>query len=99
VRLPPLALDAITIEQFVRTRYSTPAVQKLVASWRIEPEAINRMVIDQFREMGIFSVPYGHDKLMLNHMLAILRHSPEIASAIKRSEIEDQRRMRTRHSG
>jgi hypothetical protein len=93
-----MALEKIPINHFVMQRYGHHSVQKIVETWRIEPGEIINKLIEHFREMGIYEVAYGHEKLMMNTMLVHLKHSPEIMRMVARMRQEELRRVRNRHA-
>lgn len=93
-----MALEKIPIHVFVANRYSSLAVQKIVEGWRIEPAEVIERLIEHFREMGVYEVPYGHEPMMIENMLIQLRHSPEILKMVQRMRSEELRRQRARHA-
>ena len=90
--------DAKPIVYFVAERYSTPAVQRIVDTWRIEPALVIQKLAEHFQEMGIYRVAAGHEKVLAEHMLQLLRHSPELQRMVSKAKQEDAKRQRSRHA-
>jgi hypothetical protein len=90
--------DQIPVLQFVTQMYSSRSVQKIVEFWRIEPAQVIEKITDHFREMGIYRVNDHHQRLLLIHMLHLLRHSPEIQRMAEKASFDEARRQRSRHS-
>ena len=91
-------MESVPIDHFIAQRYTHPSVQKIVESWRIEPKEIIDKLVDFFREMGIYEVHYGHERLIMDNMLRHLRFSPEITQLVSRARTDEIRRQRNRHA-
>ena len=85
-----MQVDWIPIEYFVTETYRSPAVQKLVDTWNVEPEVVVNIVIGYFREMGIYKVSYVNQRFVIDSMRQYLLVSPEIRSLIKKARRENQ---------
>ena len=90
--------EDIPIQLFVNQRYSTPAVQKLVDGWRVEPHLVIDKLVEHFREMGIYRVSGAHEPLILKNLMHQLKHSPEILSLVHKARNDEQKRQRNRHA-
>ncbi len=86
------------IQVYLTQRYMTSVVQKIVDGWRIEPQLVVDKMLEHFREMGIFVVPFKQDELIIRSLIRYLRTSPDIARLVQRSRSEELRRQRNRHS-
>ena len=93
-----MSLDAVQIHTFIQSRFHTPPIQKIVDSWRIEPEVLIEKLVEFFRDAGIYSVPHGHEAMILSHMIRELRHAPEIKRLVAKARNEEMRRQRNRHA-
>ncbi len=86
------------ILHFITQRYMTPPVQKIVDGWRVEPQLVVDKLIEYFREMGIFVVPYSQDALIMKNLMRYLRTSQELAHMVSRARNDEMKRQRNRHS-
>lgn len=93
-----MAQEKMPIHVFVATRWSNPQVQKLVEGWRVEPADVIEKLIEHFRDMAIFEVPYGHETLMLNNLIFQLKHSPELVKMLQKVKADEAKRQRARHA-
>ena len=92
-----MSQDEIPVLLFVAQHYSTPIVQRLVENWRIEPIRVIEKLADHLREMGIYRVPYKHERLLMSHIIHLLRHSPEIQRMVSKASQDEAKRQR-RHA-
>jgi hypothetical protein len=90
--------ESTPIGIFVESHYSSKKIQKVVASWRVEPTVIVNKLIDHFREMGIYYVAPGHELLILNNILYQLRYSADIQLLVHRARNDEMKRQRNRHA-
>lgn len=86
------------IQHYVTQRYMTQPVQKIVDGWRVEPQLVVDKLIDYFREMGIFVVPYNQDALIMKNLIRYLKTSHELSHMVSRARNEEMKRQRNRHS-
>jgi hypothetical protein len=93
-----MGLESTPITLFINQRYLTQPIQKIVDGWRVEPQHVIDKLIDHFREMGIFAVPYRHEQLVLRDMMYQLRHSPEIYRLVQKARQDELRKQRNRHA-
>jgi len=91
-------IEGVPISQFVALKFSLFKIQKIVESWRVEPKLIIEKLVEHFREMGIFTVYYGHDEIVINNMMFILKNSPDIQNIVQRANSDELKRQRTRHA-
>lgn len=93
-----MASDNQPIQAFVELKYHTPAIQRLVDGWRVEPKVIMDRLIEHFRDMGIFQVTRQNEALISEGIRHQLKHSPDILKLVMRANVEEQQRVKTRHS-
>jgi hypothetical protein len=90
--------ELVPINRFVLQKYQTPMVQKIVESWRLEPQVVIEKLVEHFREMGIFAVSFQHERLITASIVHHLKHSPDIARLVLRARNEELRKQRNRHA-
>lgn len=86
------------IQMFVSQKYQSQAIQKIVENWRVEPQLIVDKLVDHFREMGIYRVPFNQDRLLMADLLRYLKTSPDLMRLVSKARNEEARRQRNRHS-
>lgn len=86
------------IANYITLRYMTPAIQKLVDGWRVEPQLVVERAIEYFREMGIYTVPYQQDALIMGNLVRYLKTSADLQRLVQRARNEELKRQRNRHS-
>lgn len=91
-------IEGVPIAQFVTQKFTLLKVQKIIETWRIEPKAIIDKLVEHFREMGIFIVHYGHEEIIVNNMVFILKNSPDIQHLVQKANQDELKRQRTRHA-
>ena len=89
--------DIIPIDLYIEQRYHTPAIQKIVDGWRVDPKLIIDRLTDSFREMGIFTVGAKNETLVRNAMVQSLKLSPEISALVARARRAEIRKQKNRH--
>ena len=95
-----MSFDQTPIQHFVTQRFLTKDIQKLVDGWRVEPRDIIEKVVDHFREMAIYRVPYTQEDLITDSITQYLKSSPDIIRLVLKARNEEMRRQRNnRHSG
>ncbi len=90
--------EEIPIQNFVSSKFSTPSVQKIIESWRVEPQLVIDKVVEYFREMGIYKVGFNQDRMLMNNMLTLLKNSPEIMRMVNKARNDELKRQRNRHA-
>lgn len=85
------------IAHFVSQRYVMPKIQKIVEGWRIEPKFIIEKLVEHFREMGVYTVPFHQERLVMEDMMFQLKHSPDIGRLVARAKQEELKKQRARH--
>lgn len=90
--------EAHTIEDFVLRRLSNPRVIAVVENWRVEPEIVSSVLINHFREIGIYFVERGHEEMMMKNIIHHLKHSPELIKEVRKAQDDEIAKKRTRHS-
>lgn len=91
-------IEGIPISQFISQKFTLLKIQKIIESWRIEPKSIVDKLVEHYREMGIFTVHYGHEEIIVNNMVFLLKNSPEIQHIVQRANQDELKRQRTRHA-
>ena len=91
-------IEGVPISEFVSHKFTLFKIQKIIDSWRVEPKLIVEKLVEHFREMGIFTVYYGHDAIIFNSMVFLLKNSPEIQQLVQRANHDELKRQRTRHA-
>ena len=90
--------DATPIEEFLASKYSHRRIQVIVENWRVESEIIIDILIEQFRDMGIFFVRSNQERLILDNMIYQIKNLPEITNLVRRAEQEETTRKKSRHA-
>ncbi len=86
------------ITQYVTQRYMTPAIQKLVDGRRVEPQLVVDRAIEYFKDMGIYTVPYQQDALIMGNLVRYLKSSGDLKKMVQSARSEELKRQRNRHS-
>ncbi len=90
--------EEIPIQSFVAAKFQTPAVQKIVEQWRVEPVMIVEKVVEHFLDLGIYKVAASHERMLMKHMLQMLKTSPDIMKLVSKAKNEEARKQRNRHA-
>jgi hypothetical protein len=91
-------LDHLPISHYIAQRYMTPAIQKLVDGWRVEPQLVVDRAVEYFKDMGIYSVPRSQDSLIMSNLMRYLKTSTDLQRMVSRARAEELKRQRNRHS-
>ena len=89
----------VPVQMFVSQEYSTPPVQMIVSTWRVEPQAMMDRMVEYFLEMGIHHIRPGHYSLIRKAMQNYLKTSPEIKRMVLKARGEELKRQNNRHAG
>ncbi len=90
--------DKTPIWHFITMRYLTPPVQKIVETWRVEPNHVIEKLNEYFKDVGIHTVSRHEESLVMQSILFQLRYSPEIQKLLARTRQDEMRRQRNRHA-
>lgn len=91
--------EPLPIAIFVKTRFHDSIILGIMEKWRVEASTVERMVINSFEEMGIYSVEPALEKMYFERMVRLLKFSPEIRQTVfKAAEAERRRKQQNRHS-
>ncbi len=90
--------EAQPIAHYITQRYMTPQIQKLVDGWRVEPQLVVDRAIEYFKDMGIYTVPYQQDALIMGNLIRYLKTSADLQRMVQRARVEELKRQRNRHS-
>lgn len=93
-----MAIDRIPIKNFVTQRFTHPSVQQIIENWRVDPAQLITKLIEYFRDMGIYEVHYGQEKLIMDTLLIQLKTSPEILKYVTQARQQELNRARNRHA-
>jgi hypothetical protein len=88
--------EPLPIEIFVATRFSEKAITNIIENWRVEPEQLQKMLVNYFREMGIFAVLPTMETELKDTLLLWLQNSPEIYQMVKKAEMQELMRRQSR---
>lgn len=91
-------IDPVAIDVFVAQMFEDPKVQSIVGEWRIEPSILQDSMVRVFKEMGLYFATPSHRAILLHCILRTLKSSPEIRQLVKRAEMEEKARRRSRHA-
>tara|TARA_B100001094_G_C18137825_1_gene776129 strand:+ start:277 stop:564 length:288 start_codon:yes stop_codon:yes gene_type:complete len=89
--------EPLPISVFVKTRFSDPVIAATTDKWRVEGSVIEKIVINHFEDMGIYSVNVGQEHGCLATLMSILYNSPEIYQMVEKARVAEQRRKQSRH--
>jgi hypothetical protein len=92
-----LRIEPLPIENYVQQQFGHQSVIKIIQNWRVEPEVLVNIIINHFRDMGIYYVGPKQEKLMQKSLIHGLKNSPEIIKMLKRAEQSELSRRRNRH--
>ena len=88
--------EPLPIEIFVATRFSEKAITNITENWRVEPDQLRKMLVNYFREMGIFAVLPTMEAELKDTLLLWLQNSPEIYQMVKKAEMQELVRRQSR---
>jgi len=90
--------EPISVEMFVKLAFNTARVGAVTNDWSVEAEALQKVAIALFREMGVYQIhPDQHD-MMIEALIGQLLSSAEVKTLIRKGEVAEKQRMRTRHA-
>lgn len=89
----------MSIESFVQLIVTDDReTTRLIDSWGIEKEELVRIVVQHFRELGIFHVyPLDHAQLIYQNIQYQLLNSPELKLRLAKIK-EEAERLKARHT-
>ncbi|MGE0172753.1 MAG: hypothetical protein AB7T49_08210 [Oligoflexales bacterium] len=88
----PLPLDV-----FVTTRFEDKTIIQIFENWNVEVTFLQKIVITHFKELGIFHIRPDLEDFAKDTIKFVLQWSPEIKAAVRKAEIEEEKRRQTRH--
>ncbi len=88
--------EPLPIEIFVTTRFTEKNVIAITENWRIESEELQKMIVNYFREMGIYSVLPAMEVELKASLLYFLQNSPDIYKIVKKAEAQEELRRQTK---
>lgn len=90
--------ESLPLHTFVATSFQKPAIQGLIENWRIETNLLQHILVQNIRELGIFSVTPQFEKELFAFIIYLLRNSPEIRQRVRKADEVDKARKFTRHA-
>ncbi len=91
-------LQLIPIETFAGQVLSSERAARIMTGWRIDGNAVYKILLRHVREMGIFTVPHSHREIVTEAILSHIKNSPEILALVKKAEAEEKKKQQNRHS-
>jgi hypothetical protein len=91
-----MARDTIPLEIFVTKALVSPRVAPVTAEWRIDPRDFVEFFVKKIREMGVFSIPENHVRMMEDNIIHILKNSVELHAMVKEAERQEKIRQAAR---
>ncbi len=88
--------EPLPIEIFVATRFTEKAVTNITENWRVESTHLQKLIVNYFREMGIFAVLPSMEAELKVVLINWLQNSPEIYSIVKKAEQQEAVRRQSR---
>ena len=88
--------EPLPVAIFVKLRYQDPLVNVIIEKWRVEREDVEEVLINHFKEIGIYSIDPLLEKSCFNKMLEWLEHSPTIWAMVKKGDDDELRRRASR---
>ena len=86
------------IEIFVANRFNDKVLLAIVEDWRIESEILEKIIVNYFREMGIYSVPPSLEKKIIQTIPFLLQNSPEIFVRVRKAQAQEALRRQSRRA-
>ena len=84
--------EPLPVDIFVKLRIHDHRIHVITQGWLIDPEILEAVIINQFEEIGIFSIEPLLAETCFDTMLDWLKYSPHISMLVKKSEDEDRAR-------
>ena len=78
--------EPIPIDVFVSHAFQTPRISTIVGDWRVEPLKVQEVLVNQFREIGMFFIHASQKKFVMESLVFNLKHSKEIKHMLDRAE-------------
>ena len=93
-----MAIDSQILDIFVAQALGKPKVAELTANWRIDPKKIEEAVCTSLRDIGVLTVPKGHEELIIQTIIAHLKHSPDLVKMVRKAQKAHAIKNVSRHS-
>ena len=90
--------EPLPIEVFVQIKFNDTQVIHAMDNWRVEPEKVLAVIVQNFREMGIFQVRPSLELELFSRIIFMLKNSPEILAMVTKAEQAEQNRKQSRHA-
>ncbi len=90
--------EPLPIELFVITRFSDKSVTSITENWRVESVQLQKIIVNYFKEMGIFSVLPPMEAELKETIIYWLKNSPEIFQLVRKADLQEQLRRQSRRA-
>ena len=91
--------EPLPVDMYLQQMLATPQLVGIYRDWRLDILKLLPVLSKIFKEMGIYAVSPGHDKLVVKNLIFHLKNAPEILQMRRRAEMSEMMRQNTRHSG
>ena len=88
--------EPVPLEYFIQSCLTDKAVREITEGWRIEMDQLQSILVQHFRDMGIFFVAPSHVGMLKDTLMHHLKHSIEIRKVLKKLDLEVQARRKVR---
>lgn len=89
--------DIVPIERYLAQIMLHAQITAVTAEWRIEPIEMMKVLASYFRDIGLFYVTSATEGKILRLSVAMLKSSPEIATLVRKAELQEQDRKKMRN--
>ena len=79
-------VDKVPIEIYINLKFQDKDIIKFVENWRVESEELRDVVVEHFREMGIFQTEPTTEPMLKDVIRGVLANSPKIVKLVARAE-------------
>lgn len=93
-----LYTENVPIDVFLSLCMTNQKVTSMTAGWRIENSRIEKMLLQHFREMGVFLVAPLQQKIIMEAVIRQLKTSPEIRNEVRKAEQSEAMKRQSRHA-
>lgn len=90
--------EPLPVDMYLQQMLASPQLVGIYRDWRLDIPKLLPVLSKIFKEMGIYEICPGHDKLVVANLVFHLRNAPEILNMRRRAEMSEMMRRNTRHS-
>ena len=94
----PMLTEPLPINTFVKLRFSESKIAKATESWPLDLTHVEVIVIKYLEEMGIFMAGAATEEIILDLVVSILRHAPEVNAMLYKAREQEKKRKEKRHA-